>query len=123
MNTLTDQQLSDVMDECGRLYHLCSAVQLEKIKSRLVRHAKHAKKCMVDAGNARATMSTTDRQRVQKANDKFSEASIRFQIKSIHIDYVNGQIEQHKKHEADQKPGRPSMDALFDGSDAHLLVD
>lgn len=102
----------EIENECGRMYNLRSREELSKFQRKLITSVKHAKKGMEQAGNARAALSPHDsRARITKANARYHTAAEHFERESKRLAYVSAML------------APPSRDALFDGSDAHLLND
>ena len=102
----------EIEAQCGRMYNLRSRDELLKFQKKLITSVKHAKKGMEQAGGARADLSPHDsRARITKANARYHIAAEHFERESRHLAYVAAML------------APPSRDALFDGSDAHLLND
>ena len=110
----------DLREEMSRLYDGLAVDQLEKVRKVLYREYKKAIKGMSDAAERRARLDAySSRTLLTTANAKYATAAEHFERIQKKIDYVNERIDF--VHTAIPWNEKPSFDALFDGSNAHLL--
>mgnify|MGYP003656310120 CR=1 FL=1 len=100
----------DLEDRCKRMYYQRSRDELLKFHKKLTTSLKQAKNAMYKTSKARAELSPHEsRARITKANARYHTAAEHFEREFKSLEYVNALL------------APPSRDALFDGSDAHLL--
>jgi hypothetical protein len=102
----------EIENQCGIMYNMRTRGELLKFQKKLITAVKHAKKGMEQAGSARGKLSPHESHaRITKANARYHTAAEQFERQSKHLAYVCAML------------APPSHDALFDGSNAHMLND
>jgi len=114
----------DEREYCERTYRYQSVEQLQKHRKKLLQSVKHEMKSMEQAGNARANIDPyASRARITNANARYHATAEEYERQSGRLRYVNELLEEIAKSPVAVPHVETSHDALFDGSDAHLLND
>lgn len=113
----------DTEEFCKREFWMQPVDVLLKHKSRYKSALRRAEKSRDRANNVRFNFDAyASRARITKANAVYHSAAEEFERVTKYLAYINAQL-RFVHTAVPWKPDAPSHDALFDGSDAHLLND